>query len=323
MLPNEILLEIIKRVDFSSENLNSLMLVNRHFHQLIVTRGKKLLNDIAEVQCPYALTAYRYPRSPFAVDNEFLSMGALRELVESSHRISTLMSKMEDIMDRTPRNRFRGPPKGNWRETFLVGLHTFNRLSKIAQDHKPEQVGRTHRGLSSLCRTYVDSLPAATCLAMRYMTLETAKYLKADTCYLSPIRLVEDLWPVPVTHFPDKVIRIALEQDALSVIIGCVNARSATDLVLEDWPGYCLMVQHADRIRTLFRKVHDGELIETPLKPRFDRLVTRRIREDILGQWDRFVEDNPQVVANLRAADARDNEGVRTLIHSFLDDFDQ
>ena len=75
-LSNEILLALIQRVEFSSANLNLPILVNRLFHDVIAYRGRRLLNDIAEVQCPYALTAYRYPRSLLAINNYPLSMGA-------------------------------------------------------------------------------------------------------------------------------------------------------------------------------------------------------------------------------------------------------
>jgi hypothetical protein len=51
-------------------------------------------------------------------------------------------------------------------------------------------------------------------------------------------------------------------------------------------------------------------------------LVTRRIRKDILQDWNLFVRENPRVIAGLQSQDVRSMEDVRALIESFLDGFE-
>jgi hypothetical protein len=53
-LPNEILLLVIARVDFSPENMLSLSLVNRRLNSLMVDHKQQLLNDIGTIQYPEA-----------------------------------------------------------------------------------------------------------------------------------------------------------------------------------------------------------------------------------------------------------------------------
>ena len=51
-LPNEALLAVIARVEFSTENFTNLSLVSKHIHGLMKTHMRQILNDIAVVQFP-------------------------------------------------------------------------------------------------------------------------------------------------------------------------------------------------------------------------------------------------------------------------------
>lgn len=48
--PNEVLLAIMARVEFSFENFTRLSLVSKHFYDLMKTHKTRILNDVAEAQ---------------------------------------------------------------------------------------------------------------------------------------------------------------------------------------------------------------------------------------------------------------------------------
>jgi hypothetical protein len=64
-LPNEIVLAIVTQVPFSYESFGALRLANRKTNTLMLCQGRKLLEDIAEVQVPSALWASSHPPVPF------------------------------------------------------------------------------------------------------------------------------------------------------------------------------------------------------------------------------------------------------------------
>lgn len=79
-----------------------------------------------------------------------------------------------------------------------------------------------------------------------------------------------------------------------------------------DWQGI-----HDD-----IRQLQDKMSIRQHIFVYLTDLVTRRIRQDILGNWNRFVEENPRVIAGLRSQEVRSTEEVRALIEGFLVGFE-
>ena len=337
-LPAEIILAIIERVEFSPRNFASLTLVNHHFHQLMVNRGRQLLHDIATIQFPHALMARSYPRFAFATNNDAVSMTGLKDLMYGSRIVNVF-----DAMFRTIRNgmikknlqlgQYLAP--NGWNKNFLCGLHVFHRLRCIPREERdicrrgsenflrsPEPL---EQKISSLIETYIASLPPTMCLAIRHgslMGLEMAKFIARKSPYQ---RIDLDQESVPSNLFSERTMRLTIEHDLFGLLSFCQWTFSDNENQQEkaDLDFHSFQFQE---IQTMFKEVHTtgypGAGPSGRGYPRSDQFITQKIREEVLGRWEQFVEENPQTIADLQSENVNDTDGVRALVESFLDGFE-
>ena len=207
-------------------------------------------------------------------------------------------------------------------EKFLLGLHTFNQLSMIVDETHASPAKPQHRNLSSLCEIYVNSLPAVTCRAMRYTTLLLVKMIKANDYNYHLLRIDLNMQSVPGNLFTNKTIKIAIERDPLFIMSSCALAAVAMG-DLQKSGEMSRVNAYCESVRKCLKEVHDEGLTSATSLPRFGGYLTRRICEDIRGQWPHLFENDVQAIESLRDHAARDTEGVRSLIRSFLDDFEE
>jgi hypothetical protein len=219
-----------------------------------------------------------------------------------------------------------------WVESFRLGLHAFHELQLLVLEMLNflqlrswclvQSRDAMYDKVSSLCETYVNSLPSATCLAMRHTTLISLEMLKVIDSDFLIRRIDPNMQPIPTNLFADKTMRLAMEQSPFQIIADSVLSFTDTPNVQEETDVSTVRIVH-QKLQRSFKKVHDGGATSACSLPRCDHFVTRRIREEILGRWDHFVKDNPQTVADLQRDGVNDIEALRALVESFVDGFEE
>ena len=323
-LPNEVLLIIIQQVNLSKANFTALNLISHRFHELIIGRGNRLLYDIAALQFPLALITERDPPAFSIQSYDSLSLQTLEKMAIRSEACENALRIFQKIERRTEeearhlRKHFELP---SWEENVLVGLHIFYKMQKTVNEVDPyhlQTVGPScTRGLLHY-EAYVLSLPPALCLAMRHTTFIGLDSIQASAWMLGNRLLrgsmFEDL-------YSDLGWMLAVEQHPVSALFMCARSVEieTSQRQKEGRPPTSL---HWQSIRDDIRQLQDKTAARLPVWADHIDPVTRRIRQDILENWNRFIEKNPRVIAGLRSQEVRSTEDVRALVEGFLVGFE-
>lgn len=332
VLPNEILLMIIQQVDFSKANLAALTLISHRFHDLIISQGNRLLYDIAAVQFPLALITERDPPAFSIKSSNSLALRTLEEMAirsENCENVLRIFQKIDRLTEQETRYFRKHFALPSWEENVLVGLHISYKLQSIAKKPYPyyaASLGSMIWDESSLYEAYVSSLPPALCLAIRHTMFICLDSIKAT------IWKVGD-WPYRRPRFGavnmdkewrmDKQSKMFIEHNPVFAIArGCRSVDMPTFYRQNmEMPP---ISPHLQSIQDDIKQLQDSGAMKLFPSWTYDvDLVTRRIRKDILEDWNLFVKENPRVIAGLRSQDVRSKEDVRALIESFLVGFEE
>jgi hypothetical protein len=183
-IANEILLTIIRRVEFSKENFTALALVNHHFYDLIVGQGSRFLYDIAAIQYPTALLVGHYFQTTLGKEDRTQSLDGLERLATMSHTCDEVLQMFHRIRRGAEVEVLqirKHMAMTGWEDNLLLGLHISYKMRSMVRvivAHDESFRDSTYRKGAALLKAFVNSLPPAMCLAIRHTTLGCLDLLK-------------------------------------------------------------------------------------------------------------------------------------------------
>lgn len=316
--PQEILLAIFARVEFSKENFTCLTLISRKIYDLLVS-NQSVLHDIAVQQFPHALYAARSSgkRIPFTSDTRQVPLSdLLNSYQRTTEEIWAFVSKVEEVrqrmLDGKVLNNYDYLGTMGWKGNLLTGLHLFERMTTTVRGSRCN-VSRTLVHNEAYFRprqTFIHSRSSAASIAMRHSAL-----MLIDVLVFLDERYVATGAPrhrnAPLE---DRLLRMAMEQVLfqghelhdfiLNIPLSSVPRRKG-------WDCFSFQVKYILQNGT---SAWDGGQMK-----RFDHLLTHNIR-NFLHAWD---VESPACLAmlhNLRRDNKPyDDEAARKMVESFLD----
>jgi F-box domain len=221
-LPNEIVLNIIIRVPFSSHDFVALRLTNRRINTLTCQRGHKLLEDIAKAQFPYALWAATTPQIPFDKDATTFTFDQLRHLSYEASSTTVTIDGAEALRQfMVKEGALLGPALGakGWKTNLRIALHLLT-FPSIPSKPRRDGVGiRTSRHYAKV----IDHLPLYSILALRHSAFMAFEALEVVDKSFSATRIDLDQPAVPCNIYADAVVRRAIESSPYATMPYCFH----------------------------------------------------------------------------------------------------
>jgi hypothetical protein len=207
-LPNEIILAIVARVPYSKEDFGTLLLVSHRVHDLMVSRGRLLIRDIAAVQYPEAFNAFKYPPHPFP---EQLRFRDLRLFQRTTCDIDSAVKEVSSVRCQAVCN---GCIMGNFlgcerfEADLRLGLFLYSRIAARVED---PLIHCTYGEYPRLQHLFVQSLPPLYAIAMRNTSLIFLDLLKLVDTDLMAQRRDTKRPPTKSNLFSKSVMKATIE----------------------------------------------------------------------------------------------------------------
>ena len=326
-LPNEIVLAIIVRVPLSYESFQALLLTDRRINTLMSGRGRKLLEEIADVQFPLALWASNQPTTPFYKNGPIYCLGRLDGLCSKSKNVADYVRIVERIRTDMLKEGDLGQALGarGWKQNLRIALHIMYLPSVPLEDRRG--YGQSLKDRSHHYAMVLNYIPVDCILAVRHATLmgvELFNFLDKSIA----VRRTELGQPATTSIARNEIeLRRAIEFSFDNFLLSCrVTFHSLHGYGWSDADEYIMnpwrLLKLTMREMLLETGSHSSASCRTNTRvfPTILSCLNRRT-QDILGDWDSFVVQAPEAIAALqREGGEQDLKPVRALVEHFLEE---